>query len=78
MARIKKYADNLTQNLTYFQTYLVDTNPNSTYFENDCEGVSLENLLTIMDSARARWIYFCLNGFVKLFLHPSVADFTEK
>jgi hypothetical protein len=32
MARIKKYADNLTQNLTYFQTYLVDTNPNSTYF----------------------------------------------
>ena len=32
MARIKKYADNLTQNLPYFQTYLVDTNPNSTYF----------------------------------------------
>ena len=32
MARIKKYADNLTQNLTYFQTFVTDTNPNSTYF----------------------------------------------
>ena len=32
MARIKKYADNLTQNLTYFQTFVTDTNPNSDYF----------------------------------------------
>ena len=32
MARIKKYADNLTQHLTYFQTFVVDANPNSTYF----------------------------------------------
>ena len=33
MAVIKKFAENLTQNLTTFQTYLVDTNPNSTYFK---------------------------------------------
>jgi len=32
MARIKKYADNLTQNLTYYQTYITDATPNSTYF----------------------------------------------
>ena len=32
MARIKKYAETLTDNLTGFQTYIVDTNPNSTYF----------------------------------------------
>lgn len=33
MAVIKKFAENLTQNLTTFQTFLVDTNPNSTYFK---------------------------------------------
>ncbi len=33
MAVIKKYAETLTQNLTTFQTFLVDTNPNSTYFK---------------------------------------------
>ena len=32
MARIKKYAEVLTQNLTNYQTYVVDLNPNSTYF----------------------------------------------
>ena len=32
MARIKKFAEVLTQPLTSFQTFLVDTNPNSTYF----------------------------------------------
>lgn len=32
MAVIKKFAETLAQNLTTFQTYLVDTNPNSTYF----------------------------------------------
>ena len=32
MARIKKYADTLNQNLTTFNTFIVDTNPNSTYF----------------------------------------------
>ena len=32
MARIKKYAENLTQHLTDFQTYINDTNPNSDYF----------------------------------------------
>ena len=33
MAVIKKFPETLTQNLTTFQTYLVDTNPNSTYFK---------------------------------------------
>jgi hypothetical protein len=32
MARIKKYAEVLTQNLTNYQTYVVDLSPNSTYF----------------------------------------------
>ena len=32
MARIKKYAENLTQNLTTFQTFVNDVNPNSEYF----------------------------------------------
>ena len=32
MAVIKKFAETLTQNLTTFQTYLVDNTPNSTYF----------------------------------------------
>jgi len=32
MARIKKYADNLNQTLTSFQTLVNDTNPNSDYF----------------------------------------------
>ena len=32
MARIKKYAETLNQNLTQFNTFIVDTNPNSTYF----------------------------------------------
>jgi len=32
MARIKKYAETLNQNLTTFNTFIVDTNPNSTYF----------------------------------------------
>ena len=32
MAVIKKYAETLTQNLTSFQTFLVDTAPTSTYF----------------------------------------------
>ena len=32
MARIKKYAENLTQHLTDFQTYINDINPNSDYF----------------------------------------------
>jgi len=32
MARIKKYADNLTQPLTIYQTFLLDSNPNSQYF----------------------------------------------
>lgn len=32
MARIKKFAEVLPQPLTSFQTFLVDTNPNSTYF----------------------------------------------
>ena len=32
MARIKKYAETLNQNLTEFNTFIVDTNPNSTYF----------------------------------------------
>lgn len=32
MARIKKYAETLTQHLTDFQTYITDTNPNSDYF----------------------------------------------
>ena len=33
MAVIKKFPETLTQNLTTFQTYLVDTNVNSTYFK---------------------------------------------
>lgn len=33
MAVIKKFPETLTQNLTTFQTYLVDTNANSTYFK---------------------------------------------
>jgi hypothetical protein len=33
MAVIKKFPETLTQNLNTFQTYLVDTNPNSTYFK---------------------------------------------
>jgi hypothetical protein len=33
MAIIKKFAENLTQPLTSFGTFLVDTNPNSTYFK---------------------------------------------
>ena len=33
MARIKKYAEVLTQNLTNYQTYVVDLSPNSTYFK---------------------------------------------
>ncbi len=33
MAIIKKYGETLTQNLSSFQTYLVDDNPNSTYFK---------------------------------------------
>jgi hypothetical protein len=33
MAVIKKFPETLTQNLTTFQTYLVDTNINSTYFK---------------------------------------------
>jgi hypothetical protein len=33
MAVIKKFPETLTQNLTTFQTYLVDTTPNSTYFK---------------------------------------------
>jgi hypothetical protein len=32
MARIKKFAENLTQHLTDFETYINDTNPNSDYF----------------------------------------------
>ena len=32
MARIKKFADNLTQPLTTYQTFIVDSNPNSDYF----------------------------------------------
>ena len=32
MARIKKYADNLTQPLTIYQTFVLDSNPNSQYF----------------------------------------------
>ena len=32
MARIKKFAENLTQALTTFQTLITDTNPNSDYF----------------------------------------------
>jgi hypothetical protein len=32
MARIKKYAENLTQNLTTFQTFVNDVNSNSEYF----------------------------------------------
>lgn len=32
MARIKKYADNLTQPLTIYQTFVLDSNPNSDYF----------------------------------------------
>ena len=32
MARIKKFADNLTQPLTIYQTFVVDSNPNSQYF----------------------------------------------
>jgi hypothetical protein len=32
MAIIKKFAENLTQNLTTFQTYIKDTTPNSRYF----------------------------------------------
>ena len=32
MARIKKFADNLTQPLTTYQTFVVDSNPNSDYF----------------------------------------------
>ena len=32
MARIKKFAENLTQALTTFQTLINDTNPNSDYF----------------------------------------------
>ena len=32
MARIKKYAENLTQHLTSFVTFINDTNPNSEYF----------------------------------------------
>lgn len=33
MAVIKKFADNLTQNLTTFGTFLIDENPNSQYFK---------------------------------------------
>ncbi len=33
MAIIKKFAENLTQNLTSFGTFLVDTDPNSQYFK---------------------------------------------
>ncbi len=33
MAVIKKYGETLTQNLSSFQTYVLDTNPNSTYFK---------------------------------------------
>ena len=32
MARIKKYAPTLNEKLTTFQTFIVDTNPNSNYF----------------------------------------------
>jgi hypothetical protein len=32
MARIKKFADNLTQPLTIYQTFVLDSNPNSQYF----------------------------------------------
>ena len=32
MARIKKFADNLTQPLTIYQTFVTDSNPNSQYF----------------------------------------------
>jgi hypothetical protein len=32
MARIKKYADTLTQPLTIYQTFVLDSNPNSQYF----------------------------------------------
>ena len=32
MARIKKYAPTLNEKLTTFQTFIVDTNPNSDYF----------------------------------------------
>ena len=33
MARIKKYSPNLSTNLTYYETFVVDTNPNSDYFK---------------------------------------------
>jgi len=33
MAVIKKFGETLTQNLSSFQTYIVDNNPNSTYFK---------------------------------------------
>ena len=32
MARIQKYGDNIPQNLSSFDTFVVDTNPNSDYF----------------------------------------------
>jgi hypothetical protein len=33
MARIKKYSPSLSTNLTYYETFAVDTNPNSDYFK---------------------------------------------
>jgi hypothetical protein len=33
MARIKKYSPSLSTNLTYYETFVVDTNPNSDYFK---------------------------------------------
>ena len=32
MARIKKYGDTQVQNLTSFNTFITDVNPNSDYF----------------------------------------------